>query len=249
MRDISLQTRVKIAVLIALGALFAPIAAEAGTPTTVTSTGTATGSSVSLGLPSCSANSAYDTSVSARSVVLMSDTASAAANSDGSTYIYFTETDTALWGAVYDYGSIQDQATCAYSAMTGTATITRGRFLSSSAAFSETTTNTTDFIEYVGNTKITGVNSGAYKGSACGNLTIAHTGSVTVSCSTGILADYSQLTQSGSVAWRDGSQLNGVLGNASSQAFVVVKVRKAAITGAPGSSTFASVETYTVTSQ
>jgi hypothetical protein len=191
----------------------------------------------------------YLTSVSAKSVVLIADTASAAANSDAATYIYFTETDTALWGANYDYGKVQDQATCAYSDMSGTVTITRGRFISSAPAFSETTTNTVDFIQYVGNTKIAGVNSGAYKGSACGNMTVARNATtVTASCSSGILSDYTQLTQSGSVAWRDGSQLTGTTNDLTGRAFVVVKVRKGAITGAPSGASFASTETYTVTS-
>jgi hypothetical protein len=243
LRNLSLQTRVKIAVLVSLGALFAPIAAQAGSPTTVTSAGT-----VSLGLPTCTDTGLYPTSAAAKSVVLISDTLTANANSDGGTYIYFTETDTALWGAAYDYGQIQDQATCIYSSMSGTVTITRGRFISSAPAYTETTTNTVDFIQYVGNTKLTGVNSGAYNGSSCGNLTVSHAASVTASCSTGILANYTQLTQSGSVAWRDSTQTSGVNGNASSQAFVVVKVRKGAITGAPSGASFVSTETFTVTS-
>ena len=244
MRKISLQSRVKIAVLITFGALFAPIAAQAGTAGTVAGAGT-----VSLGLPMCQELGAeYNTSVSAKSVLLMSDTMTANANSDAATYIYFTETDTALWGADYNYGSVQDQATCMPNAMTGTVTITRGRFISNAPAYSETTTNTVDFIQYVGNTKITGVNSGAYKGTACGNMTMPRAASVTVPCSSGILADFSQLTQSNSVAWRDGSQTSGTASTQSGQAYVVVKVRKGAIAGAPALSSFVSTETFTVTS-
>jgi hypothetical protein len=246
MRKISLQSRVKVAVLLTFGALFVPIAAQAGTAGTVTSWGT-----VSLGLPTCTElDTSYDTSVSAKSVVLMSDTASANANTDGSTYLYFTETDTTKWGADYTYGSTMDPATCLPVGMSGTVTITRGRFMSSpNVAFSETTTNTTDFIQFVGNTKLVGVNGGAYKGSACGNMTgPRNVASVTASCSSGILADYSQLTQSGSVAWRDGSQVSGSTASATGQAFVVVKVRKAAIAGAPTGSGWVSIETYTVTS-
>lgn len=243
MLKISMTNRVKMAVLITFGTLFVPIAAQAGTPSTLTSAGT-----VSLGLPTCTDTGLYPTSVAAKSVVLMSDTLTAAANSDASTYIYFTETDTALWGAVYDYGQTQDQATCAYSSMTGTVTIIRGRFISSAPAYSETTTNTTDFIEYVGNTKLAGVNSGGYNGASCGNLTVVHAASVTASCSVGILASYTQLTQSGSVAWRDGTTTSAAAGSAASQAFVVVKVRKGAITGAPQGSSFVATETFTVTS-
>ena len=246
MRKISLQGRVKIAVLLTLGASFAPIAAQAGTAGTVTSWGT-----VSLGLPTCSPlGGEYDTSVSAKSVVLMSDTASANANTDGSTYLYFTETDTTKWGADYSYGSTMDPATCLPVGMSGTVTITRGRFMASpNVAYSETTTNTTDFIQYVGNTKIIGVNGGAYKGSSCGNLTGARNiVSVTATCSSGILADYSQLTQSGSVAWRDGSQLAGTTADATGRAFVAVKVRKGAIAGATPGASFVANETFTVTS-
>jgi len=246
MRNISLQSRVKVAVLLTFGALFIPIAAQAGTAGTVTSWGT-----VSLGLPTCTPlGDEYNTSVSAKSVVLMSDTASANANTDGGTYLYFTETDTTKWGADYSYGSTMDPATCLPVGMSGTVTITRGRFMSSpNVAYSETTTNTTDFIQFVGNTKIAGVNGGAYKGSSCGNLTGARNiVSVTATCSSGILADYTQLTQSGSVAWRDGSQVSGSTASATGQAFVVVKVRKAAIAGAPTGSGWVSIETYTVTS-
>lgn len=243
MRKISLQSRVKVAILITLGALFAPIAANAGTAGTYGSAGT-----VSFGLGTCT-NNLYPTSVAAKSVVLTSDTASANANADGGTYIYFTETDTALWGADYDYGQSQDQATCVYSAMTGTVTITRGRFMSTSTPHSETTTNTVDFIQYVGNTKLVGVNSGAYRGAACGNMTgPRNVLTVTTSCSSGILADYSQLTQSGSVAWRDGSQIAGTTADATGRAFVVVKVRKGAISGATPGASFVSNETFTVTS-
>jgi hypothetical protein len=114
---------------------------------------------------------------------------------------------------------------------------------------SETTTSTLDFIQYVGNTKLAGVNGGAYKGNPCGNMTLtSRNANVTQSCSSGILADYTQLTQSGSVAWRDNTQKTGVNGNQSSNAYVVVKVRKAYIASATGGTAFISTETYTVTS-
>lgn len=208
MRKISIQSRVKIAVLITFGALFAPIAAEAGTPGTYTSAGT-----VSFGLTECTPLAdTNNTSVSARSVVLYSDTATGIANNDNSTYIYFTQKDLTEWGALYNYGSTQNIATCDPEEMTGTVTITRSRFLASVSGsplplVSETTTNTTDFIQYVGNTKLTLENGGAYKGNPCGNMNHgSKAANVTQSCSSGILADYKQLTQSGSVDWRDGSQ-------------------------------------------
>ena len=245
MRKLSRQSRAKLAVLITSGALFVPIAAQAGTAGTYSSAGT-----VSFGLASCTPLSAtYDTSVAARSVILYTDTASAAANSDAATYIYFTESNTAAWGATYNYGSSQNLATCDPENMTGTVTITRGRFISSSPTHSETTTNTTDFIQYIGNTKITGVNSGAYKGNACGNVNYpGRNANVTQSCSSGILADYSQLTQSGSVAWRDGSQRTGVAGSQDGIAYTAVKVRKAAIASAATGTGFSATETFTVTS-
>jgi hypothetical protein len=250
MRTISLHRRAKIAVVITLGSLFAPIAAQAGSPGTYTGNGT-----VSFGLTECQPMSdSFNTSVAARSVVLYSDTASAVANTDGSTYIYFTQKDINEWGAQYNYGSIQNLATCDAEEMTGTVTITRGRFMASSGgsilpAVSETTTNTVDFIQYVGNTKLTGVNGGSYKGNPCGNMNHpSRNANVTQPCSSGILADFSQLTQSGSVAWRDGSQKTGVNGNQSSNAYVVVKVRKAAIAAAPSGTSFVATETYTVTS-
>jgi hypothetical protein len=250
MRKISLHSRVRIAVLITFGALFAPIAAQAGTSGTYQSAGT-----VSFELTTCDALSdAYNTSVAARSVTLYSDTASALANSDAATYIYFTMDDITEWGATYNYGSTQNQATCDAEEMSGTVTITRGRFMASLSgtpvpAVSETTTSTLDFIQYVGNTKLAGVNGGAYKGNPCGNMTLtSRNANVTQSCSSGILADYSQLTQSGSVAWRDNTQKTGVNGNQSSNAYVVVKVRKAHIASAQGGTSFVSTETYTVTS-
>jgi hypothetical protein len=250
MRKISLQSRVKVAVLLTFGALFVPISAQAGTPGTYQSAGT-----VSFELTTCSALSdTYDTSVAARSVTLYSDTASALANSDAATYIYFTMKDITEWGATYNYGSTQNQATCDPEEMEGTVTITRGRFFASLSgtpvpAVSETTTSTLDFIQYVGNTKLAGVNGGAYKGNACGNVNApTRAANVTQSCSSGILADFAMLTQSGSVAWLDNTQKTGVNGNQSSNAYVVVKVRKAYIASATGGTAFVSTETYTVTS-
>lgn len=250
MRTISLQRRVKIAVVITFGSLFIPIAAQAGTPGTYAGAGT-----VTFSLTECEPmNDSFNTSVAARSVILYSDTASAVANTDGSTYIYFTMKDITEWGAQYNYGSVQNLATCDAEEMTGTVTITRSPFLASNGgsplpAVSETTTNTIDFIQYVGNTKLTGVNGGAYKGNACGNMNHPNkNANITQPCSSGILADFTQLTQSGSVAWRDGSQRTGVNGNQSSNAYVVVKVRKGAIASAPSGTSFVSTETYTVTS-
>lgn len=243
MRRISLHTRVKAAVLITFGALFVPIAAQAGSPETVTATGT-----VSFSLSECT-NDANFTSVAARSVVLVIDTATAAVNTDGATYAYFTETDTAGFGAVYDYGKSFDATSCAYSQMSGTVTITRGRFMSAaSPTHSETTTNTTDFIQYIGNTKVSGVNGGNYRGLACGNMTVPRAASVTASCTPTILSDYTTLAQNNSVLWRDGTQTSGVAGNQSADAYTLVKVKKSAIAGATPGAGFVATETFTVTS-
>lgn len=242
MRKIHLHTRVKIAVLIAFGALFAPIAAQAGSPETRTATGT-----VSFQLSSCE-NTENFTSVAARSAVLIIDTLTAVANSD-SLYAYFTETDTAAFGAIYDYGKSFDSTSCQYSQMTGTVTLTRGRFMSAtSPSHSETTTNTTDFIQYVGNTKVTGVNSGNYQGLACGNLTVPRAASITASCSPTILTDYKTLAQNNSVLWRDGSTTSSTNGNTSADAYILVKVKKTAISGAAPGASFVATETFTVTS-
>jgi len=202
---------------------------------------------VTFSLPDCGADTGANTSIAAASVELVVDTATAAANSDGATYMYFTETDTALWGATYNYGEGRDQA-CQYSDLEGTVIINRGRFISSSPAYSETTTNISDFMQYVGNLKNAGVNGGNYVGIACGNLGVVHAASVTRSCSSGILADYDLLTQFGIVPWRDSTQASGIKGQQSGNAYTVVKVKKSVITLAPTGSTWAATETFTLTS-
>jgi len=201
---------------------------------------------VTFYLPTCDAFEGSIASIGASSVTLFVDTLTARLNTDGSTYAYYTETDTAGWGAVYDYGQSMN-VVCEKYSLDGTVTITRGRFISSSQAHSETTTNTTDFIQYVGNTKVTGVNSGNYRGASCGNLTRARAASITTSCDPSILADYSALTQNNSVLWRDNSQTSGVFGAQSSQAYTLVKVKRSALAGASGA-TFIATETFTLTS-
>jgi photosystem II stability/assembly factor-like uncharacterized protein len=190
----------------------------------------------------------YDfTSVKAASVVLMADTASAIANGDDSTYTYFSETDTALWGADYNYGSTQDQSTCQETKMNGTVTLTRGRFISSSnsAALSETTTNTTDFLQYIGNIE----SGGTYSGLPCGNMgVVRNTSNVTTSCTTAIQANYQQLTYSNSIQVRDSSVKLGTLGQNSGKIYTFVKVLNSAIAGAPRANKWIATETYTVTS-
>jgi len=198
---------------------------------------------VSFYLPDCGADTSADTSIAAASVALVVDTMTAATQSDGATYIYFTETDTALWGATYNYGQERDTI-CQYSDLSGSVIITRARFISSVPAFSETTTNTVDFIQFVGGYHI----GGRYSGSPCGNLGVRHAASVTQSCSPGILADYRQLSQFGMVDWRDQGLTSGIRGQQSGSAYVAVKIKRSAIRGAPTGSTWSATETFTLTS-
>jgi hypothetical protein len=239
----SQPTKIKLAILVLLSALFAPIAAQAGgAPTTVSSAGT-----VTLNLTQCNDTSTA-TSVAAASVVLPTDTASATINSETSTYVYFSETDTALWGATWGYGSTQDANTCAYRDMSGTVSLTRGRFITSygGGVLSETNTNTTDFEQYVGNIE----SSGTYSGAACGNMTAVHAASVTTSCTTAIRgAGYQLLTYSNTVQVRGGTTVKlGALGAQAGNIYTHVRVKKSAITGAPTGTTWVATETFTVTS-
>ena len=188
------------------------------------------------------------TSVQAASVVLLADTASAIVNSETSTWVYFSETDTALWGANYNYGSLQNPQTCQENKMNGTVTLTRSRFMAStnSAVLSETTTNTTDFIQYIGNTET----ATAYSGIACGNMNASprNTSNVTTSCTTAIQANYQQLTYLNSVQVRDSNVKSGVLGQASGKIYTHVKAKRAIIELARAGTTWVATETFTVTS-
>jgi hypothetical protein len=235
--------KIKLAILVLLSALFAPIAAEAGgKPTTEASAGT-----VTLNLAQCTDTSTA-TSVQAASVILLTDTASAIVNSETSTWVYFSETDTALWGANWDYGSTQDANTCAYRDMSGTVSLTRGRFMTTygGGALSETNTNTTDFIQYIGNIE----SGGTYTGLPCGNMNVLrNTSNVTTSCTTAIQANYQQLTYSNTIQVRGGTSVKkGTLGTAPGNVYTHVKVKKSAIVGAPTGTTWVATETFTVTS-
>ena len=188
------------------------------------------------------------TSVQAASVTLLEDAASGIANGDDSTYTYFSETDTALWGADYNYGSQQNPQSCQESPMNGTVTLSRGRFIAStnSAVLSETTTNTTDFLQYIGNLET----ATAYSGTACGNINASprNTSNVTTSCTTAIQASYTLLTYATPVQIRDSSVKVGVLGQPSGKIYTFVKVLKSAITGATRTTKWVATETFTVTS-
>jgi hypothetical protein len=185
----------------------------------------------------------------AASVILLTDTTSAKVNSEDTTYIYFSETDTALWGADWDYGSTQDANTCAYRNMSGTVSLTRGRFMASynSVILSETTTNQTDFIQYIGNIE----SSGSYSGLPCGAINQPHAANVTAagSCTTAIQNGSSQLTYLNSVTVRSGSTVKkGTLGAAAGTIYTHVKVLKSAIATAATGTTWVATETFTVTS-
>jgi hypothetical protein len=162
--------------------------------------------------------------------------------------VYFSETDTALWGATWDYGSTQDANTCAYRDMSGTVSLTRGRFMTTygGGALSETNTNTTDFEQYVGNIE----SSGSYVGAACGNMGVAHAASVTTSCTTAIRSgNYTLLTYSNTVQVRGGTVVKkGTLGATAGNVYTHVRVKKSAIVGAPTGTTWVATETFTVTS-
>jgi hypothetical protein len=201
---------------------------------------------VTLLLNTCLSDTSTPTSVMAASVILMTDTTSAITNSEDTTYLYFSETDTALWGGTYDYGSNQNAQTCGYRDMNGTVTLTRGRFMAStnSVLLSETTTNTTDFIQYIGNTET----ATTYSGLACGAINQPHAASVTTSCTTAIQANYQQLTYLNSIQIRDSNVKKGVLGQASGKIYTHVKVKKSAIAGAASGTTWIATETFTVTS-
>lgn len=208
---------------------------------------TSNSGTVTLRLDICLSDTSTATSVQAASVLLLTDTASAIVNSETSTFTYFSETDTALWGANYDYGSTQDAQSCGYRDMNGTVTLTRGRFMAStnSVVLSETTTNTTDFIQYIGNTE----SGNAYSGIACGNMNVVrNTTNVTTSCTIAIQANYQQLTYANSIQVRDSNVKRGVLGQPSGKIYTHVKVRKSAIAGAPNGTTWVATETFTVTS-
>ena len=246
---ISKPAKVKLAVVLLFGSLFAPLAAQAvetGTPTTKASSGTVTLMDTDNYDPCYGDDTATVTSVKAASVILLSDTASAAANGDGATYKYFSETDTALWGADYNYGSTQDQVTCAYRDMNGTVTLSRGRFFASvsPATLSETNTNTTDFLQYIGNTET----ASAYSGLACGNMGVTHATNVTTSCTTAIQGNYKLLTYATPVQVRTSNVKVGVLGATTGKIYIFVKVLKSAIAAAPVGTSWVATETFTVTS-
>jgi hypothetical protein len=209
---------------------------------------------VTLLLIDCASDSSTATSVRAASVILVSDTASALVQGDGSTYKYYSETDTALWGADYTYGSTQNKTTCGYRDLNGTVVLSRGRFIASNnpATLSETSSSVNDFLQYIGNSVEEEVDprfgpTWSYLGLPCGNMGVPHAANVTTSCTTAIQADYSLLTHTTPVEVRTSSVKTGVLGQPSGKIYTFVKVLKSAIAAAPVGTSWVATETFTVT--
>ena len=214
----------------------------------------------------CPTDTSIVTSVQAQSVLLIIDTLTVA--SDTNEYHYYTETNTALWGAAYDYGSTQ-QVDCTYLDMTGNVSIARGPFIASSGtAYSETTTaNNTDFVQYVGNIDFGFTDprdasiSSDFDGTSnnCGNLTVPN---LNVANSCDFLDGDKQrywptLSIGSSLLWRVGAITsatapirNGTVNTVEhpAVAFVVVKAKKTVIAAAPRNTSWVATETFTVTS-
>jgi photosystem II stability/assembly factor-like uncharacterized protein len=206
----------------------------------------------------CTSDTSIYTSVQAQSVTLIIDTATVA--TDTGDYHYFTETNTALWGATYDYGSTQSDVDCSYSDLSGSMTLTRGPFIASSGiAYSETSTigANADFVQYIGNTNPYG--GGYFFENNCGNTTVPNI-NVANPCDftnsdkqkdwprvdTGI----SKVVRSSFV--RSGISLpkTGVQSTPLHAAtiFVIVKAKKSVMAMAPRNTSWVSTETFTVTS-
>lgn len=206
----------------------------------------------------CTSDTSTVTSVQAQSVTLISDTATVA--SDTSTYHYYTETNTALWGATYNYGQKQSAEDCSYSDMTGTLTLERDRFIASSGeAYSETSTvgYADDFVQYIGNTIPYG--AGYFADNNCGNLTVPHI-NVANSCDfidmnkqgdwPRLNVGVSQVIRSAYIRFGISLPKTGVQRTPLDPAtiFVVVKAKKALIALAPPNTSWVATETFTVTS-
>ena len=214
----------------------------------------------------CPTDTSIVTSVQAQSVLLIIDTLTVA--SDTNEYHYYTETNTALWGAAYDYGSTQ-QVDCTYLDMTGNVLIARGPFIASSGtAYSETTTaNNTDLVQYVGNIDFGFTDprdasiSSDFDGTSnnCGNLTVPN---LNVANSCDFLDGDKQrywptLSIGSSLLWRVGAITsatapirNGTVNTVEhpAVAFVIVKAKKTVIAAAPRNTSWVATETFTVTS-
>lgn len=248
MRYLSLPTRAKIAIAILLGALSSPYAVHAGEPRTSSSGGILSFSSA------CPADISKVTSVQAQSVILILDTATVAI--DTADYYYFTETNTALWGASYDYGQKQD-LDCTYSNLTGNMTLSRGPFTSSIPGYSETlTAGSLDFVQYVGNLNLSGTIYSFTNN--CGNSTVPN---LNVANPCNFLDSSKQAewpvvylgtshlvrTGVGSGSPLPDTGVHTTTGQAAT-IFTVLKVRKSVVAAAPAGTQWVSSATFTVTS-
>jgi hypothetical protein len=248
LRNLSLSTRAEIAISISVGALFSPVAVQAGVPGISTSVGTVTISNA------CPADTSTVTSVQAQSVLLVLDTATVAI--DTADYHYYTETNTALWGASYDYGQKQN-LDCTYSNLMGTMTLTRGPFIASIPGYSETTAaGSTDFVQYVGNLNLSGTTYSFTNN--CGNTTVPNL-NVANPCDfqdSSKQGDWPVVSLGASQLVRTGVRsgiplpatgVHTTSGHAAT-IFIVMKVKKSVVAAAPANTQWISSETFTVTS-
>lgn len=248
LRTLSLPTKSRTAVLVLVGAIFSPIAVQAGEPATFLSAGTVAISNM------CPVDTSTVTSVQAQSVLLVLDTATVAI--DTTDYHYYTETNTALWGAAYDYGQKQN-LDCTYLNLTGTMTLTRGPFISSVPGYSETSAaGSADFVQYIGNLNLSGTTYSFTNN--CGNTTVPNL-NVANPCDfldsnkqaewPAVYLGTSQLVRTGV---RSGIPLptSGVHTTAGHAAtiFIVMKAKKSVIAAAPANTNWVSSETFTITS-
>jgi hypothetical protein len=245
--NLTSPTGVKIAILISIEALFTPISVQAQESTNNTSSVTLTVGSI------CPADTSTVTSVQAQPVRLILDPATIAI--DTADYHYYTETNTALWGASYDYGQKQS-LDCTYSNITGTMTLTRGPIISSIPGYSETTAaGSADFVQYVGNLNLSGTSYSFTNN--CGNTTVpnlnvANPCDFQDSSKQGdwpvVFLGSSQIVRTGV---RSGTPLpaTGVQTTAGHAAtiFIVMKVKKSVVAAAPANTQWISSETFTVT--
>jgi hypothetical protein len=248
LRTLSLPSQAKIAVSIAVLAIFPPIAVQADEPGSSASAGSVTISNF------CPADTSKVTSVQAQSVLLILDTATVAI--DTSDYNYYTETNTALWGASYDYGQKQN-LDCTYSNLMGTMTLTRGPFISSVPGYSETSAaGSADFVQYIGNLNLSGTTYSFTNN--CGNTTVPNL-NVANPCdflNSNRQAEWpvvylgtSQLVRTGV---RSGIPLpsTGIHTTAGAAAtiFIIMKAKKSLVAAAPVNTQWVASETFTVTS-
>lgn len=196
------------------------------------------------------------TSVQAQSVRLIIDTATVAA--DTNDYHYYTETNTALWGASYDYGSSQNEIDCSYVNFSGSMTLARGLFISSTPGYSETSTvGNAEFVQYIGN--INPYGAGYFHINNCGNTTVPNI-NVANPCDftdsdkqkdwprvdTGVSQVVrSSLIRSGVSLPKTGVQTTPLQ---AATIFVVVKAKKSVVAAAPTNTSWVATETFTVTS-